>query len=180
VLKQYERQDPTNREDKSCRSGYRRGVAASKLTVFNTREVVYESVEHTFCDGDPVRLPPRGTEWDFQPSQASTFRYMLSIDDYGRLIRFLDRPEIKAVDGFMNAAPAGVGDFKIFIYRGSRVQEVGVLALMPNHLQFEKDPSLLHLVCKAKEMAEVASFGGAARPDWCLTLKPLPDPSPGL
>jgi hypothetical protein len=47
-------------------------------------------------------------------------------------------------------------------------------------MELVKDPSVLYLVCKAKEIAEAASFGADPRPDLCLDMKPLPDSTAGL
>jgi hypothetical protein len=56
----------------------------------------------------------------------------------------------------MNAGP-GVGDFKITIARPAGTQNIEVLSLSPSRFELVNDPSLLHLICKAKEMARMSS-----------------------
>ena len=71
----------------------------------------------------------------------------------------------------MNAGP-GVGDFKIVIARPGGTQTIEVASLSPDHFQLVDDPSLIHLICKAKEIARVASRSGEP-PDWCTNARPL-------
>jgi hypothetical protein len=170
VLTQYERQNPAGRKDSSCTSGFRRSFITSKLMVFDSGDVLYEPSTHTFCDGETVPLPPGGNAWDIPSGDTKTFRYRLSTNELSRLRSFLNRTEVKALSAFMNAGP-GVGNFKVVIDRPSGAQEVDVISLLPKHVQFAQDTSLIQLVCMAKDMAQVASWGASATPDWCLDLK---------
>ena len=172
VVTQYERQRPVGHKDPSCKSGFQFSFTTSKLTVFESREVVYELSEHAFCEGQ-VPDPPWGATWDTQPrdSNKSVFRYTLTVSDFAQFRSFLDRPDVKSTESFLNAGP-GVGDFKIIIRRTSGPQETEALSLLPSHIQLIEHPALVHLVCRAKQMARVASHAGEI-PDWCEGLKPL-------
>jgi hypothetical protein len=154
LLTQYERQTPVSRKDTSCKNGYRRTFTSSKLTVFATREVLYEPSQHSFCEPNEV-----------QSGEKHVFRYALSLADFTQFKNFLDRADVKAIQNFFNAGP-GVGNFKIAIRRPSGVQNIDAVSLMPKHIQLVKDPALVHLVCRAKEMARVASKSNET-PDWC-------------
>ena len=65
----------------------------------------------------------------------------------------------------MNAGP-GVGDFKVAIARPAGTQNIDVVSLGPNHFELVNDPALIHVICKAKEMARISSRSGEL-PDWC-------------
>jgi hypothetical protein len=71
----------------------------------------------------------------------------------------------------MNAGP-GVGDFKVAIARPARTQDIDVASLSPDHFQLVVDPSLIHLICKGKEMARLASRSGEL-PVWCRNARRL-------
>jgi hypothetical protein len=149
---------------------YESPITYSELTVFESREVVYHVSTVVPCLGQVVD-PPWGLRWDTPGGTKAAFRYRLSLPDFEQLKTFLDRADVKAIDSFMNAGP-GVGDFKIAITRPSGTQNIEVLSLMPNHDQLVKNPALIHLVCRAKDIARISSKSGEL-PDWCRNARPL-------
>jgi hypothetical protein len=60
----------------------------------------------------------------------------------------------------MNSGP-GVGDYEIEIYRASWIQRISVVALMPEHIELRRDPTLLRIICAAKHIAGLPQAG------WC-------------
>jgi hypothetical protein len=93
------------------------------------------------------------------------------VPDLEHLKTFLDRADVKGIGSFMNAGP-GAGDFKIAIARPSDTQNIDVISLMPNHVQLVEYPALIHLICKAKDMARISSKSGEL-PNWCKNARPL-------
>src|SRR5712692_1582268 len=172
LLTQQERQSHSAaRPNPLCKpSPYETPITYSELTVFDSREVVYQISTVVPCLGLVVD-PPWGFRWDAPDSTKAVFRYRLSLLEFEQLKTFLDRADVKGIDSFMNAGP-GVGDFKIAIARPSGTQNIEVLSLMPNHDQLVKNPALIHLVCKAKDMARISSKSGEL-PDWCRNARPL-------
>src|SRR5712692_4803028 len=146
LLTQQERQSHSAaRPNPLCKpSPYETPITYSELTVFDSREVVYQISTVVPCLGQVVD-PPWGFRWDAPDGTKAVFRYRLSLLEFEQLKTFLDRADIKGIDSFMNAGP-GVGDFKI--------------------------PALIHLVCKAKDMARISSKSGEL-PDWCRNARPL-------
>ena len=71
----------------------------------------------------------------------------------------------------MNAAPI-LNDFDIEIPREERSQHIRVLAFMPNHIELQRHPALIHVVCKAKGI-ETAASNALETPDWCKNIPPL-------
>ena len=172
LLTQHERQSHSAaRPNPRCKpSPYETPITYSELTVFDSREVVYQISTVVPCLGLVVD-PPWGLRWDAPDGTKAVFRYRLSVLEFEQLKTFLDRADVKGIDSFMNAGP-GVGDFKIAIARPSGTQNIEVLSLMPNHDQLVKNPALIHLVCKAKDMARISSKSGEL-PDWCRNARPL-------
>ena len=172
LLTQQERQSHSAaRPNPRCKpSPYETPITYSELTVFDSREVVYQISTVVPCLGQVVD-PPWGFRWDAPDGTKAVFRYRLSLLEFEQLKTFLDRADVKGIDSFMNAGP-GVGDFKIAIARPSGTQNIEVLSLMPNHDQLVKNPALIHLVCKAKDMARISSKSGEL-PDWCRNARPL-------
>jgi len=154
---------------------YETPLTYSELTVFYSREVVYRISKVAPCLGQ-IADPPWRLRWDLPGGSNAVFRFRLSAMEFEQLKGFLDRPDIRGIDSFLNAGP-GVGDFKIAIARPSGTQNIEVLSLMPNHFQLVKDPSLIHLVCKAKDLARVSSKS-AEIPDWCSNVPPLNGQAP--
>ena len=140
--------------------------------MFDSREVVYRVSTAVPCLGQ-VGDPPFARRWEGPSGTASAFRHTLSASEFEQLKIFLDRADVQGLQSFMNAGP-GVGDFKIAITRPAGPQNIDVASLSPDHFQLVKDPSLIHLVCKAKDMARVASRGEL--PEWCRTARPLNPP----
>jgi len=107
----------------------------------------------------PCSDPARTINWE-PPADSRIRDFALSHSVLAQLLSFLDRSEVKRLVDFMNAGP-GVGDYDIEIHRASGVQRIPVMSLMPEHDELKRDPSLLQLICKAKEI------GGDERPHWC-------------
>ena len=134
-------------------------------------QVVYGisySVITAFTDGKgtnvvwsipPCSDPARARDWT-APADGKAQNFALSQSALAQLRSFLDRPEVKQLRDFMNAG-GGVGDYDIEIYRASGVQRIPIMSLMPEHDELKRDPTLLQLICKAKEI------GGDERPHWC-------------
>jgi len=129
-------------------------LSLSTVTFFDDGEVTQLAWTIPACsDPAPARrwTPPAGTQ---------VRRSKLQPGDKVALQRFLDLAEAKALTDFMNAGP-GVGDYEIEIRRALGIQKLSVLSLMPEHDQLRHDPTLLRLICGAKELS------GAERPRWC-------------
>jgi hypothetical protein len=107
----------------------------------------------------PCSPPELASEWK-APAASKDRRFALPAGGLDQLRGFLDRPEVESLTDFMNAGP-GVGDYDIEIYRPSRMQRIQVLSLMPNHYELKRDPTLLRVICKSKQIA------GEELPDWC-------------
>ncbi len=172
LFTQHERQShAAARPNPLCKpEPYETPITYSALTVFDTREVVYELSTVVLCLGQ-VGDPPLALGWQAPGNTAAVFRYTLSATEFEQLKIFLDRADVQGIHSFMNAGP-GVGDFKIAIARPAGTQHIEVASLSPDHFQLVNDPSLIHLLCKAKEMARIAS-GSGALPDWCRNARPL-------
>jgi hypothetical protein len=133
------------------------------VTVFDSREIIYRVATVVPCLGQ-AGDPPFALRWA-PPSGAAVFRARLSVQEFEQLKIFLDREDVRGVRPFMNAGP-GVGDFRVAIARPAGTQTIEVASLSPNHVQLIADPSLLHVICKAKEMARMASRS-VELPEWC-------------
>jgi hypothetical protein len=152
---------------------YETPITYSDVTVFDSREVVYRTSTVAPCLGQ-VGDPPFARRWEGPSGTASVFRHTLSAAELDQFSTFLERPDVRGLQSFMNAGP-GVGDFKVAIARPAGIQNIEVRSLSPNHFQLVKDPSLIHLICKAKEVARVAARSGEL-PEWCRTARPLNPP----
>lgn len=172
LLTQHERQlHSAARSNPLCKPWpYESPITYSELTVFDSRQVVYQISTVVPCQGQVVD-PPWGQRWDATSGTKAVFRYRLSVREFEQLKTFLDRADVKGIDSFLNAGP-GVGDFKIAITRPYGTQNIEVLSLMPNHDQLVKNPALIHLVCRAKDLARISSKSGEL-PDWCRNARPL-------
>jgi hypothetical protein len=135
------------------------GLSYSELTVFNDGQV-----EKVNWSVPPCSDPVLAWEWKV-PVGSKDRRFMLPPGAFKQLQSFLDRPEVKDLRDFLNAGP-GVGDYDIEIHRVAGVQRVPVVSLMPSHYSLRQDPTLLRLICRAKEI------GGDERPPWCADLNP--------
>ena len=172
LLTQQERQlHSAARPNPLCKtSPYETSNTYSELTVFDSRVVMYQVSTVVSCLGQIVD-PPWAVRWDAPGGKKAVFRYRLTVPEIEHLKSFLDRADVKGIRSFMNAGP-GVGDFKIAIARPSGTQNIEVISLMPNHVQLVEYPSLIHLICKAKDMARISSKSGEL-PDWCRNRRPL-------
>jgi len=146
-------------------------ITYSEVTVFDSREVVYQTSTEVRCLGQQPGDPPLSLRWAAPSGTPAVFRYRLSAMEFEQFKALLDRADVQGIDSFMNAGP-GVGDFKLAITRPAGTQNIDVLSLSPNHMQLVKDPALLHVICKAKEMARISSKSGEL-PDWCRNVRPL-------
>ena len=178
LLTQRERQShAAARPNPRCKpEPYETPISYSEVTVFDSREVVYQISTVVPCLGQ-AGDPPLALRWEAPSGTAAVFRSRLSAPEFEQLKIFLDRPDVQGIQSFMNAGP-GVGDFKIAIARPAGTQNIDVVALSPNHFQLVNDPSLIHLVCKAKEMARMSSRS-VELPEWCRNARPL-NPVRGL
>lgn len=172
VFTQHERQShAAARPNPLCRpEPYETPITYSEVTVFDSREIVYQTSTIVPCLGQ-VADPPLAHRWDPQSGTAAVFRSTLSAQEFEQLKIFLNRADVRGIESFMNAGP-GVGDFKVAITRPGGTQNIEVISLSPSHFQLVDDPSLVHLICKAKEMARIASRSGEL-PEWCRNAKPF-------
>jgi hypothetical protein len=174
LFTQHERQaQAAARPNPRCRpEPYETPITYSEVTVFDNHEVVYRVSTAVPCLGE-VGDPPFARRWA-PGGTAAVFRYKLSAAELDQFKTFLERPDVQGLQSFMNAGP-GVGDFKIAVARPRGIQTIEVFSLSPDHFQLVKDPSLIHLICKAKEMARVAARSGEL-PEWCRNARPLNPP----
>lgn len=130
------------------------GLSYSVITVFTDGKAANE-----FWKVPPCSDPARAAGWN-APAEVKTREFTLSTDSLAHLRTFLGRPEVERLKDFLNAGP-GVGDHEIEIRRSSGVQRIPVVSLMPEHDELKRDPTLLQLICEAKEIA------GDKLPAWC-------------
>jgi hypothetical protein len=103
--------------------------------------------------------------WDWKPPSGSTLRtFRAEPTAYGRFTQLLDDPNLKRVTSFRNAGP-GVGDYELEIAHASGTQRISVVSLLPEHVELRRDPTLLRLICAAKQVA------GIPEPRWCRASK---------
>ena|SRR5258708_834984 len=129
-------------------------LSYSELTVFSDRHVAQVSWVVPACS-----KPANDRGWN-PPASSKVRRFTLLPADYEGLQRFLDGPEVMALTSFMNAGYGG-GDYEIEIRRPSGLQTVSVVSLLPNHVELQRNPTLLRVICRAKDIA------GDERPRWC-------------
>jgi hypothetical protein len=128
----------------------------SELTVFHDGQVTQVSWVMPACSH-----PADAWGWT-PPAGSKVRRFTLRRGYYEGLQRFLDGPKVKALRSFMNAG-GGVGDYEIEIHRLSGLQTVSVVSLLPNHDELRRNPTLLRVICRAKDIA------GDEHPGWCPT-----------
>jgi hypothetical protein len=142
----------------NCRAGLiGDAFSYSEITVFDNGQV--RNVNWSI---PPCSDPAQAIAWK-TPASGKTRQFMMQSGALEPLRSFLDLPEVKALRDFMNAG-FGVGDYEIEIRRTSGVQRVPVLSLMPSHYSLKQDPTLLRVICVAK------NIGGDERPTWCTDL----------
>jgi hypothetical protein len=173
LFTQHERQSHADaRPNPLCRpEPYETPITYSEVTVFDSREVVYQISTEVRCLGQRVDDPPLARRWEAPSGTASVFRYRLSALEFEQFTAFLDRADVLDLRSFMNAGP-GVGDFKVAIARPAGTQNIDVISLSPTHFQLVNDPALIHVICKAKEMARMSS-SSSELPDWCRNVRAL-------
>jgi hypothetical protein len=132
---------------------------------------VYRISTDVPCLGQRIGDPPLALRWEAPGGAAAVFRYRLSELEFEQFKALLARTDVQAIQSFMNAGP-GVGDFKVAIARRDGTQNIDVVSLSPNHFQLVNDPALVHVICKAKEIARMSSRSGEL-PDWCKNVRPL-------
>lgn len=171
LFTQHERQShAAARPNPLCRpEPYETPITYSDLTVFDSREVVYQISTVAPCLGQGGD-PPLALRWEAPSGPTAVFRYRLSTPEFEQFRIFLDRADVRGIQSFMNAGP-GVGDFKVTIARPAGTQDIEVVSLSPNHVRLVDDPSLIHLICRAKELARIASRSGEL-PGWCRNARP--------
>jgi hypothetical protein len=144
----------------NCREGFvHHGFSYSELTVFSDGQV-----QKVNWSVPPCSDPASASEWK-APVGSNARRFVLPQGALEQLQSFLDRPEVRDLRDFMNAG-FGVGDYDIEIHRASGVQKIPVLSLMPSHYSLKQNPTLLRVICRAKEI------GGDEQPPWCADLNP--------
>jgi hypothetical protein len=149
----------------SCKPApYERVTNYAEVSVFKNRDIVYRTSSEAHCEG-AAGDPSWARRWEAPSGIASTFRYTLSLAEFEQFKLFIDRPDVKGIESFMNAGP-GVGDFKITIARSSSSQKIDVVSLMPNHYSLIANPALTQLICMAKAMAQRRPISGEL-PAWC-------------
>jgi len=108
--------------------------------------------------------PANARDWT-PPSGSKLRKFRVTSAEYQRFRQFLDDPNVVRLTSFLNAGP-GVGDYELAVYRVSGTQRIPVMALMPDHVDLRRDPTLLRLICGAKRIA------GVPEPGWCPTSGP--------
>jgi hypothetical protein len=143
VFTQHERQShAAARPNPRCRpEPYETPITYSEVTVFDSREVVYQSSTIVPCLGE-VGDPLFSRRWEAPSSKAAVFRSALSMPEFEQFRIFLDRADVRSLQSFMNAGP-GVGDFKIAVERPAGTQNIEVFSLSPDHFQLVDDPPYL-------------------------------------
>jgi hypothetical protein len=134
----------------------------SLLTVLSSGQADFDIAEGCF---DRSR-------WDCPAAEShKTLHYQMSAAEISELETLLQRNEVKQASDFMNAVPIS-NDYEIQIPRPDSVQNIEVLAWMPDHVEVRQHPALLHLICAAKEIEHRASSNREI-PSWCNALPPL-------
>jgi hypothetical protein len=126
-------------------------LSYSELTVFSDRHVAQVSWVMPACS-----KPANDRGWN-PPASSKVRRFTLPPADYEGLQRFLVGPEVKALTSFTNASYG----YEIEIRRPSGLQTVSVVSLLPNHVELQRNPTLLCVICRAKAIA------GDEHPRWC-------------
>jgi hypothetical protein len=105
LLTVLERIGPEAARNDTCAKGEGQQVSYSRVTVFETHEVTYEYSDFRYCFGQRF-IPPVHMRWDSpDTSQKLVFRKLLPDSKFHELRAFLDQPEVKTVQSFLNAAP---------------------------------------------------------------------------
>jgi hypothetical protein len=145
----------TSSKQQQCPSGMPgKDVSYSELRVFTSEQAEERTWRVTGCSS---ATDPR--DWK-APGGSRLRKFRLAPNEYQRLKALLESPNVGSLGSFMNAGP-GVGDYEVEIYRPSGVQRISVVALMPEHVELRRDPTLLRLICAAKQLSVVP------QPSWC-------------
>jgi hypothetical protein len=146
----------TTWKQQQCPAGVSRiNVSYSELRVFVTEQAEERTWRVSGCSSAP---DPR--DWTV-PAGSKLRKFRLAPSEYQRFKALLETPNVNGLSSFMNAGP-GVADYEIEIYRASGVQRISVVALMPEHVELRRDPTLLRLICAAKQL------GALPQRSWCL------------
>ena len=145
----------TTWKQEQCPSGtLGKDVSYSELRVFADAQAEQHTWRAAGCTGATDSR-------DWKPPAGSKLRkFRLAPPEYQRLRALLDSPSVNSLSSFMNAGP-GVGDYEVEIDRPSGLQRISVVALMPEHVELRRDPTLLRLICAAKQIADMP------QPSWC-------------
>lgn len=130
------------------------GFSYSVITVFTNGKGT-----NVAWDVPPCSEPARAIGWTV-PAYGKTQNFALSQSTLAQLRNFLDSPEVARLRDSMSAT-TGVGDYDIEIQHASGAQRIPVMGLGPHSDELKRDPTLLLLICKAKEIA------GDERQPWC-------------
>jgi len=145
----------TTWKQQQCPSGVpAKDVSYSELRVFASEQGEERTWRVAGCSATDLR------NWKAPAAGSKLRKFRLSGSEYQRLKALLNSPNVIGLSSFMNAGP-GVGDYEVEIYRASGVQRISVVALMPEHVELRRDPTLLHLICAAKQIA------ARSQPGWC-------------
>jgi hypothetical protein len=135
------------------------GMLARDVSYLELRVYVGEQGEERTWHVAGCGRAPEPRDWK-PPAGSALRRFGVASADYRRLKTLLDSPSGNSVSPFMNSGP-GVGDYEIEIYRASGIQRISVVALMPEHIELRRDPTLLRIICAAKHIAGLPQAG------WC-------------
>ncbi len=135
----------------------------SLLTIFEDGKIEYRYATDCF-DRSHWSCPSSGS--------GKVLHDELSPSKLSELQGLLDRQDVKHISDFMNAAPI-FDDYDLEIARPDGVQNIQVLAFMPDHVELQQHPALLHLICRGKEIEHHISDTEEI-PAWCKSIPPLP------
>jgi hypothetical protein len=144
-----------------------RKVLLSEVTVLDDGTVRYRVASGCFGRSDWGWI----SQCPGSASSGKVLQYKLPSTQLYELRTLLDRQEVKEISDFMNAAPI-FDDFEIEIPLQEGSQHVLVFAFMPNHIELQQHPALLHVICKAKRI-EAAASNSSETPVWCKNIPPL-------
>jgi hypothetical protein len=112
------------------------------------------------------------TKWDCPAGAAEKLsHYQMTPAQLSELRILLERQEVKQASAFLDAAPISE-NYEIEIPRSDAVQDIPVLALLPDHFELQEHPAPLYLICKTKEIEHLAGSTQEI-PAWCAHLPPL-------
>ena len=145
-------------------------TVASELIVFLDGAAIYRSARASSLSPNSCSL---SVSWNCPSSarDATQSAFTLSSPDLVVLQSLLNDSAVRNAGSFYNAAPVS-DQLDIEIGRNGEWQRITAVAFMPAHVDLQRHPALLYLVCKSKEIARRAS-NGVELPAWCSALPPL-------